>query len=180
MTGMQKGCCAEFADELNSLGVRVSKAANTASAAESGLSRPPERTENPLTIDGHFMYRYEYVKNPRPQDTRVANPGGGTAVGKVAERNQFDGDTYFLGSLAAEPMSGTTTNSSPEVWQAFVAKKFDANTELAVGRFIPTLGMGTIDGTAWNDGLRISFGKAAKVTFYATTVGEYNPPEDGP
>lgn len=168
----------EFADELKSLGVLVSKQENE-----------KDTVQNPLKIDGHFLYRYEYVKNPRALDTSVPNYNSGVANTKTNERvhlwfnvsKQFDGDTYFLSSLCAESISGTTASNSPEVWQAFVAKKIGDKSELAVGRFIPTIGLGTLDGTAYNDGARLILdGKDTKVSFYATTVGEYYPPEIGP
>ncbi len=173
----------EFADELDNLGVSVSKAANAARAEKK------EKPQSPLKIDGHFMYRYEYVKNPRyTEDGAAPNYGTGTAAGKVTQRNhlwlditnQFDGDTYFVGSLVADGMSGTTTANSVDVWQAFLAKKIGDNAEVAVGRMIPDIGFGTIGGTAYNDGVRLSFGnRDYKVNLYTTTVGEYYPPQWG-
>jgi len=169
----------EFADELDNLGVSVSKGTKTVAK---------EKPQSPLKIDGHYMYRYEYVKNPRATaDGLAPNYGPGTAAGKVTQRNhlwldltnQFDGDTYFVGSLVAEGMSGTSTANSADVWQAFLAKKIGDNAEVAVGRMVPNIGFGTIGGTAYNDGVRVSFGKDYKVNLYATTVGEYYPPQLG-
>lgn len=172
----------EFADELDNLGVSVSKAANAAREEKA------KNNESPLKISGHYMYRYEYVKNPRPtRDGYAPNYDVGTASGKNTQRNriwldvtnQFDGDTYFVGSLVAEGMSGTSTANSTDVWQAFLAKKIGNNAEVAVGRMIPSLGLGTLAGTAFNDGLRVSFGNDYKVNLYVTTVGEYYPPQLG-
>jgi len=173
----------EFADELDNLGVSVSKPANAA------RDEKVKKNESPLKISGHYNFRYEYVKNPRPtaDPVGVPNTDTGTAAGKNTQRsrlwldvtNQFDGDTYFVGSLVADGMSGTQTANSADVWQAFIAKKFGDNAEVAVGRMIPALGLGTLGGTAYNDGVRVSFGKDYKVNLYATTVGEYYPPQLG-
>jgi len=173
----------EFASELDSLGVSVSKAANATQADEK------EKLHSPLKIDGHYMYRYEYVKNPRPTaDGWAPNYGAGTAAGKVTERNhlwldlsnQFDGDTYFAASLVAEGMSGTSAANSVDVYQAFMAKKLGDNAEIAVGRMIPNIGLGTLGGGAFNDGARVTFGsKDYKVNLFATTTGEYYPPQLG-
>ncbi|WP_094603000.1 hypothetical protein SPSIL_024690 [Sporomusa silvacetica DSM 10669] len=172
----------EFTDELNNLGISVSKAANTARDVK------VPKNESPLKISGNYMFRYEYVKNPRATaDKYFTNDDVGTAAGKCTVRNrlwldvtnQFDGDTYFVGSLVADDMGGTSTGSSTDVWQAFLAKKIGDNAEVAVGRMIPVLGLGTLAGTAYNDGVRVSFGKDYKVNLYVTTVGEYYPPQLG-
>ncbi|WP_094605710.1 hypothetical protein SPSIL_006550 [Sporomusa silvacetica DSM 10669] len=172
----------EFADELDNLGVSVSKTGNATRVDK-------EDKKEKLQIDGHYMFRYEYVKNPRPiSDGYAPNYGAGTAAGKVTERNhlwldltnEFDGDTYFAASLVAESMSGTSAANSLDVYQAFMSKKIGNNAELAVGRMIPDIGMGTLGGGAFNDGVKVSFGsKDYKVNLFATTTGEYYPPQLG-
>jgi hypothetical protein len=139
----------EFADELNSLGKRVESL---------------EKKQSPLKFDGFFKYRYEHVDNPRVNSN--------TTAGKVTTRNefwlnvqnQFDGNTYFEGSLQNESASGN--GGYLYLKKAFIAYKA-GETEIAAGRFFPTLGKGTLLSTPFMDGARVSFGNDVKVTLYA-------------
>jgi len=159
---------AEFTDELKTLGKRIENV---------------EKKQGPLTISGFAQYRYENVKNPRPlaeDKGYLAAPShygratdksnSRTAFGLILD-NQFDGDTYFHGMILAETLGGRTTDTDIEVKEAFFAKKFGPNTEVAVGKFMTNVGLGTLGGAPYMDGGRLSFGKDVKVMLYSAKFG---------
>ncbi|HWR45498.1 S-layer homology domain-containing protein [Sporomusa sp.] len=157
----------EFSDELKGLGKRLA-------AVEK---------KTPLTIHGFAKYRYEYTKNPRPLAEDVGYLSAPSHYGRADSKsnsrmamglllnNDFDGDTYFHGMLIMETLGGRTTDTDLEVKEAFFAKKIGPNAELAAGRFLSDVGLGTLGGAPYMDGGKISFGKDVKVKLYSTKFG---------
>ena len=158
----------EFADELKGLGKRLETV---------------EKKQGPLTISGFAQYRYEYVKHPRALAEDAGYLTAPSPMGRATDKsntrtlfglvlnNQFDGDTYFHGMLMMETLGGRTTDADLEVKEAFFGKKIGANAELAAGRFITCVGLGTLGGAAYMDGGRLSFGKDVKVNLMSTKFG---------
>jgi hypothetical protein len=70
--------------------------------------------------------------------------------------------------LETETVSGRSTDASLNLLEGFVATKV-GGTEVAVGRFFPSIGMGFF-GSPWMDGVRVSFGNAVKVRLFSTKL----------
>ncbi len=143
----------------------------------------PEK-EHGLKFGGFVQSRYEYVKNPRllaeDQGSFISGPSNsGRPSGKSNGRtmvaltvdNQFDGETYFHGMLAMESLAGQTAENIVEVKEAFVAKKTGPDSEVAFGEFMTSMGLGTLGGSPYMQGAKVSFGKDVKVNLYATKFG---------
>jgi len=156
---------AEFATELKGLGVRVEAV---------------EKKQGPLKITGFFNYRYEWVQHPKygaASPLTVSDPTTDPARAGIADStntsrtslwlfvdNQFDGKTSFHGLLQNESVGGRSTNAGINVLESFVTTKM-GGSELAVGRFFPSIGMGFF-GSPWMDGARLSFGNEVKVRLF--------------
>jgi hypothetical protein len=153
----------EFADELKSFGKRLDSL---------------EKKQSSIKFDGWFKYRYEHT-NYTP-----SNPANGYTGSKVKTRNeiwlniqnQFDGKTYFEGSIQNESADGTRYDAATNSWtngdaemqvkKAFIGYKA-GQTEIAAGRFFPTIGKATLLSTPMMDGARVTFGNEVKTTLYA-------------
>lgn len=156
----------EFALELNKIDTRVKEL---------------EKEQSRLKIDGLAQFRYEYAKNPRiiAEDVGAVPPSSaGRATDKTETRtmfwlnvtNKFDGETYFHGMLASETLGGKTATNDLEVWEANFDKKIGQDAELGLGRFFPSLSVGSVGG-AYFDGAKLSFGKDVKVNTYVGRWG---------
>jgi hypothetical protein len=164
-----KKLATEFAGELQTLGKRVTTL---------------EQNQSRLKIDGIFQYRQEYVHNPSVIDedaNRSASPATAGAAREKSESrtmvwlnvaNQFDGDTYFKGSLVSETLGGRTVDTQLQVWDAYMAKKIGPQAELAVGRFFIDVGLGTLGGGPYYDGVNLKFyGENVKANLYNVRFG---------
>ncbi|WP_005035128.1 hypothetical protein [Holophaga foetida] len=128
-----------------------------------------------LEFSGFLRYRYEWTENPRPvaedvylsQDgnyiTTPAESGNAGANAKSETRTslwlnvdkKFNGRTRFHAVLQGETLSGRTTKAALNIKQAYAATKFGP-AELALGRFMPEIGLGTIGGAPVSDGAWLS------------------------
>ncbi len=138
-----------------------------------------EQNQSPLKISGFFQSRYGWVQHPKPSPfsspvTDPARNGDADASNTLSNSlwlfvdNKFDGNTYFHGLLETETVSGRSTDASLNLLEGYVATKV-GGTEVAVGRFFPSIGMGFF-GSPWMDGARVSFGKDVKVRLFSTKV----------
>jgi hypothetical protein len=154
----------EFAAELKDLGVRMTAV---------------EQNQSPLKITGFFASRYEWVQHPKasPFATPLTDParnGVSDSSNTTSNAlwlfvdNKFDGNTYFHGLINTETVSGRSTDATLNMLEGFVATKV-GGTEVAVGRFFPSIGMGFF-GSPWMDGVRVSFGDAVKFRLFSTKL----------
>ena len=171
----------EFADELKALGKLMTDTKET-------LKENPEENPNKpkeFDIDGFMAFTYEYTKNPRviAEDLGANAPSGPSWAGRATHksetrttvglnfRNQFDGSTYFKGFLMGDYISARTTSTPLHIWESYVADRIGPQTEIAFGRFMPILGMGTLGSGPYQDGVRLSFNGAVKANLYAVKFG---------
>ena len=157
-----------------------------ACAAILSAQAPPDSPG--LKFTGFMQYRMEYTENPRvlAQDAGLSRDSDyGPAEGKNQSRtlvwlnvdNQFDGHTRFHAIISAEHLGGGTTVTDLQVKEGYVAAKFGAS-EVAVGRFMFDLGLGTLGGAPFMDGLHLSTGNAlVKAQAYYVKFG--NPGQFG-
>ena len=156
------------------------------SFATAGFAAAPAEAPG-LKVTGFLQYRYEWTENPRAiaEDTGNSLPSGyGNAYvdAKSNERlnmflfldNQFDGHTRFHAILGAEHLSGRTTNTNIQVKEAYVAAKFGP-AEVQVGRFLSDVGLGTLGGAPFMDGLHLTVAnKFVSAQAYVTKFGNAN------
>lgn len=142
----------EFALELNNIDTPVAA---------------PAKEQNSLKITGMLVSRYEWVQHPRVPS--LADPTTDPARAGIADStntlrnsiwlfldNQFDDKTYLHGLLQNETVSGRSTNAGINLLEGYAATKI-RESELAVGRFFPAIGMGFF-GSPWMDGARLTLG----------------------
>jgi hypothetical protein len=147
------------------------------------MAADPAPVEAPgLKFSGFMQFRYEDVKNPRvlasdAGDAQISDYGPANTNSQTRELvwlnvdNQFDGHTRFHGVLAAEHLGGRTTTTDIQLKEGFVEAKFDATT-VAVGRFFTDVGLGTLGGAPYMDGVHIASGNSTiKARVYLTRFG---------
>nr|WP_320131841.1 hypothetical protein [uncultured Holophaga sp.] len=123
-----------------------------------------------IEFSGFMRYRYEWTENPRPlaEDTvsnglYISTPSveGNAGVDAKSETRTslwlnmdkaFNGKTRFHAAVQAETLSGRATDSTVSLKEAYGASRFGL-LELALGRFLPTVGLGTIGGAPCSDGI---------------------------
>ncbi|MBP2649214.1 MAG: S-layer y domain protein [Firmicutes bacterium] len=159
----------EFATELQALGIRVAAL---------------EQNQSPLKISGFAQYRYEYAENPRTLTTNGLASQYGVASDKTQSRtalnlfldNKFDGNTYAHVWLNQENLDGQINDSNDieanvHVQEAYFANKM-GNIEVAVGKFLPDSGLGTLSGAPFMGGGRLAFNIGnEKVRVWSTKFG---------
>jgi len=138
------------------------------SFAAIGMAQAPPTPAPGLKFTGFMQFRYESIENPRvtAPEAGLSTPSNyGPATDKSATRelvwfnvdNQFDGHTRFHAIVSAEHLGGRTTNTVLQVKEGYVAAKF-GGTEIAVGRFMFDVGLGTLGGAPFMDGVHLSSG----------------------
>ncbi|MBP1628273.1 MAG: S-layer y domain protein, partial [Holophagaceae bacterium] len=156
------------------------------SFATAGFAAAPAEAPG-LKVTGFLNYRYEWTENPRAiaEDTGNALPSGyGNAYVDAKSNNrlnmflfldnQFDGNTRFHAILGAEHLSGRTTNTNIQVKEAYVAAKFGP-AEVQVGRFLSDVGLGTLGGAPFMDGIHLTVAnKMVSAQVYVTKFGNAN------
>ena len=152
------------------------------SFASLGMAQAPPDSPG-LKFTGFMQYRMEYTENPRvlAQDAGLSqNADYGPAEGKNQSRtlvwlnvdNQFDGHTRFHAIISAEHLGGGTTVTDLQLKEGYVAAKF-GGSEIAVGRFMFDVGLGTLGGAPFMDGVHVSAGNAfIKAQAYLTKFGD--------
>jgi hypothetical protein len=143
-----------------------------------------------LRFSGFLNYRMEYTNHPRVTASQAGdaqNPDLGTAGVDAKNEsitmlwlnldNQFDGNTRFHAVINADSLGGRTTTPNIKVWEAFAEAKFGPAT-LAVGRFLSDVGLGTLGGAPFMDGVLGTLGNdLVKAKVYVTKFG--NPGQTG-
>ncbi|WP_005035745.1 hypothetical protein [Holophaga foetida] len=161
------------------------------SFATAGFAAAPAEAPG-LKVTGFLQYRYEWTENPRAiaEDSLangeyIADPSGYGNASIDAKSNtrlnmflfldnQFDGHTRFHAILGAEHLSGRTTKTNIEVKEAYVAAKFGP-AEIQVGRFLSDVGLGTLGGSPYMDGIHVTAGnKYVSGQVYVTKFGNAN------
>ncbi|MBP1628643.1 MAG: S-layer y domain protein [Holophagaceae bacterium] len=159
---------------------------STLSLATAGFAADPHEVLG-WKVSGFFQYRYEWTQNPRgvAEDMGASVPSGyGNAYidGKNENRlnlaffldKSFDEGARFHAWLGNEHLSGRTTNTKTEIKEAYLAKNYGF-AEVAVGRFMPDIGLGTLGGAPYQDGVSLHAGNdwvAGKL--YVTKFGNVN------
>nr|WP_320133571.1 hypothetical protein [uncultured Holophaga sp.] len=153
------------------------------SFATAGFAQAPAEAPG-LKVSGFLNYRYEWTQNPRviAEEDYLAYPSiaGSGAVDNKSETstqvalfldNQFDGHTRAHVWLQGQQLSGRTTNTYVTVQEAYVAAKFGP-AEVAVGRFLSDVGLGTLGGAPFMDGIHLTVGnKMVTGQVYVTKFG---------
>jgi len=153
------------------------------SFATAGFAAAPAEAPG-LKVTGFLNYRYEWTEAPRAiaEDGHEALPSGyGNAFVDAKSNNrlnmflfldnQFDGNTRFHAILGAEHLSGRTTNTNIQVKEAYVAAKFGP-TEVQLGRFLSDVGLGTLGGAPFMDGIHVTLAnKYVSAQAYVTKFG---------
>jgi len=151
------------------------------SFATIGMAQAPPEAPG-LKFTGFMQFRYESIENPRvlASDAGLAQVSNyGPANDKSATRelvwfnvdNQFDGHTRFHAVVSAEHLGGRTTKTDLQVKEGYMAAKF-GGTEIALGRFFTDVGLGTLGGAPFMDGVHISSGNdVVKARVYLTRFG---------
>jgi len=157
----------------------------------SGLSaQDAPKTMGGLQFSGFLRYRYEWTENPRPlaEDTKagttyVSTPSteGNAGVDSKSENRTalwmnidkpFNGKTRFHAAVQAETLSGRTNNATIQLKEAYGATTFGP-LELGLGRFMPTIGLGTIGGAPCSDGIHLSLNSGVfSSEFYMVRWGQ--------
>ena len=137
-----------------------------------------------LQFSGFLQFRTEWTQNPRitaPEagDTPVSELGPAGVDAKSETRtmlwlnvdNQFDGHTRFHALVNAEGLGGRTVDNYLQLWEAFVEAKAGPAT-VAVGRFLPDIGLGTLGGAPFMDGGHAALGNGfVKAQVYLVKFG---------
>ena len=153
------------------------------SFATAGFAQAPPEAPG-LKFTGFLQYRYEYTEHPRftaeEAGDAYSSDAGSAAIDNKSETstqlalfvdNQFDGHTRFHGWLQGQHLRGRTTTPSVTVNEAYVAAKFGP-AEVAVGRFLSDVGLGTLGGAPFMDGIHLSLGnKMVAAQLYVTKFG---------
>ena len=151
-----------------------------------GMAQAPPAEAPGLKFTGFMQFRYESIENPRVLASeaglaQVANYGPAYSKSETRELvwfnvdNQFDGKTRFHAVVSAEHLGGRTTKTDLQVKEGYVAAKFGAS-EISVGRFFFDVGLGTLGGAPFMDGVHLTTGnKYVKAQAFLTRFG--NPGE---
>ncbi|BBB91101.1 MAG TPA: S-layer homology domain-containing protein [Methylomusa anaerophila] len=154
---------AEFADELNDIGVRGKKT--------------EEKEDTRMKISGFGIFGYEWVKNPRTYFA-TNNIADGTSKSETRSifvltiDQKFSKDAYFHADFNGEVMGGRSGDNSVMRFQdAYYAAKA-GGLEWSAGRYSPYLGKGLLYYVPYNDGVRLTFGNVVKTTLYSVKFND--------